>query len=210
MKVPEIWYKRPAYYCAGLTPDKLFGSGAEVPIPRFIQQPDYEFELALVAGAEGKPKTEEEAAAFICDHCSFTILNDWSARDFQKLDLEMGISVAHSKSIIGNSLGPAFVPASRFCYDAKDLPDIPMRLTVNGELRCESNYNTVYWSFPKILSFLANENIAVFPGDVLGSGTIGDGCIAEFTPDYPWLKEGDEIVMEAEGIGRLQNWVKIV
>lgn len=207
--VPELWYKRPGYYLANLSPDKLFGSGETVLIPPFVEKPDYEFEIALIVGKEGRPKTVEEATHFIQQHCSFTILNDWSARDYQKLDMEVGLSVSHSKSIIGNSLGPCLVPASQFKFDAQGLPDIPMKLTVNGQVRCESNYNTVYWSFSKILSFLASENIGVFPGDILGSGTVGDGCIAEFTPDYPWLKNGDEIVMEAQGIGVLQNVVRI-
>ena len=133
----------------------------------------------------------------------------------------MGMSVSHSKSIIGNSLGPVLVHASQFKYNAQGIPEIPMKLTVNGQMRCESNTNTVYWSFAKILSFLGRENISVFPGDVLGSGAVGDGCIAEFASKmidgrevipakYPWLKENDEIMMKAEGIGELRNVVHFV
>lgn len=215
VKVPELWYQRPAYYVGSVSPDKIFGEGP-VTIPSFVQKPDYEFEIALVIGKEGKFSSQKEAAAFIQKHCHFTILNDWSARDFQKLDMEMGMSVAHSKSIIGNSFGPALVPASEFLFDAEGVPDIPMELKVNGEIRCRSNYNTVYWSFPKILAFLGRENIGVFPGDILGSGTVGNGCIAEFAAKvvggkevepakYPWLKNGDEITMTAGGIGSLTS-----
>lgn len=217
--VPEIWYKRPAYYLGNVAPDKIFGPG-EVCIPSFVKKPDYEFELALFVTKEGRPKTMEEATQFIQQHCSFTILNDWSARDFQQLDMSMGLSVSHSKSIIGNSFGPVLVHASQFRFDTKGLPDIAMQLKVNGDIRCESNYNTVYWSFSKILVFLGQENIGVFHGDILGSGTVGNGCIAEFAAKvldgkevepakYPWLKDGDVIEMTAEGIGTLRNVVRI-
>ena len=218
--VPETWYKRPAYYLGNVSPDKIFGPG-EVIIPSFVKKPDYEFEIALIVEQEGRPKTIEEATQFIQQHCSFTIFNDWSARDFQALDMGMGLSVSHSKSIMGNSFGPTVVPASQFKFDANGVPDIAMQLKFNGEVRCTSNYNTVYWSFSKILAFLAGENIGVFPNDILGSGTVGNGCIAEFTAKmvdgkevepakYPWLKDGDVIEMTAEGIGTLKSTVRII
>lgn len=207
--VPEIWHQRPAYYVGTVAPDKLFGPG-EIQIPRFVKKPDYEFELALFVTKAGRPKDIAEATEFIQQHCCLTILNDWSARDFQQLDMNMGMSVAHSKSIIGNSFGPVLVPASQFQFDGNGVFDIPMQLKVNGAARCETNYNTVYWSFAKILAFLAQENIGVFPGDILGSGAVGDGCIAEAAPQYPWLTDGDVIEMTAAGIGTLRNVVKIV
>ncbi|MDO8528207.1 MAG: fumarylacetoacetate hydrolase family protein [Deltaproteobacteria bacterium] len=218
-KVPEGWYKRPGYYVGICPPDKLFGPGT-VTIPRFIEKPDYEFEIALIVGKEGRFTDEKTAAAFIQEHCYFTLMNDWSARDYQKLDMDMGLSVAHSKSIIGTSIGPKLVPASQFKFDDNGVPDIPMKLTINGAVRSESNYNTVYWSFPKILAFLGRENIGVWAGDIIGSGTVGSGCIAEFSAKvvdgkevepakYPWLKDGDEIILEAEGIGALKNNIVI-
>ncbi len=219
-KVPDLWYQRPGYYVGITSPDKMFGPG-EVCIPRFVEKPDYEFEIALVVGKVAKPMTVAEASDFIQKHCRFTIFNDWSARDFQKIDMTMGLSVSHSKSIIGNSFGPVLVPASAFSFNAEGIPDIPLTLTVNGTVRTKSNYNTVYWSFPKILAFLGRENISVFPGDIIGSGTVGSGCIAEFAAKvvddkevepakYSWLKEGDLIEMDAEGIGTLTSQVHIV
>lgn len=218
--VPELWYKRPAYYVGSVAPDKIFGPG-EVKIPRFIEKPDYEFELALVVGRVGHLKTVSEAAEFIQQHCFLTLCNDWSARDYQKLDMDLGLGVSHSKSLIGTSFGPVMVHASQFRFNPEGVPDIPLRLVVNGETRSESNYQTVYWSFPKILAFLGQENISVFPGDILGSGTVGNGCIAEFGPKvidgkevepakYPWLRNGDQIALLAEGIGELSNRVVLV
>lgn len=218
-KMPELWYKRPAYYVGSVSPDKIFGAGP-ITIPSFVQKPDYEFEIALVIGKEGKFTDEKEAAEFIRKNCFFALCNDWSARDFQKLDMELGLGVSHSKTIIGTSFGPKIVPASQFQFNAEGVPDIALKLTVNGQVRCESNYNTVYWSFPKILAFLGRENIGVWPGDIIGSGTVGSGCIAEFAAKivdgqelkpakYPWLKDGDEIILEAEGIGSLTNTIHV-
>lgn len=217
--VPDIWYKRPAYYLGSVARDKILGPGTVV-IPRFVEKPDYECEIALIIGKKGRPKSKAEARAFIQSNCFFTLCNDWSARDYQKLDMELGLGVSHSKSIIGTSFGPALVHASQFRFNPEGAPDIPICLTVNGEPRAETNYQTVYWNFAKILAFLGGENISVFPGDVLGSGTIGSGSIAEFAAKviegqevepakYPWLKNGDEVTLTAEGIGSLTNKVKI-
>ena len=218
-KVPELWYQRPAYYVASTSADKLFGPG-EVRVPTLVEKPDYEFEIALVVAKKGKLQSVEEAREFVQKHCFFTLFNDWSARDFQKLDMQLGLGVSHSKTMIGSTLGPCLVHASQFKFDPEGRPDIKMTLHVNKEVRSESNYNTVHWDFAKILAFLGKENISVFSGDILGSGTVGDGCIAEFAAKvvdgkeiapakYDWLKNGDEITLEASGIGTLSSTVKI-
>lgn len=220
--VPEIWYKRPAYYIGSIAPKKTFGPNSLVTVPSFVEKADYEFEIALVVGRDARLMDEASAWDFIRKYCFFTILNDWSARDYQKFDMELGISVAHSKSLIGNSIGPALVHASSFDYDARGLPNIGMRLIVNDECRCQSNYNTVYWDFAKILTFLGRDGIGVCVGDILGSGTVGDGCIAEFAArvdedgnvidpaKYKWLSDGDTVELSVEGIGQLINRVSIV
>jgi 2-keto-4-pentenoate hydratase/2-oxohepta-3-ene-1,7-dioic acid hydratase in catechol pathway len=217
---PQPWYKRPGYYVGSASEDKIFGEG-EVVIPRFVEKPDYETEFAMVVGKEGKITSIEDAADFIKNHCFFTIFNDWSARDYQKKDMELGLSVSHSKMIIGSSFGPTLVHGSEYDYNNEGTPSIGIKLTVNGEVRRESNYNTVYWSFAKILTFMGKENVTVYPGDIFGSGTIGSGCIAEFAPKvvdgkeveaakYPWLKDGDKVEIEADKIGTLKSTVKIV
>lgn len=219
--VPPLWYERPAYYVGTVAPDKTWGPDETIEIPAFVTKPDYEFELAVVIGREISCVDEDRAVEFLQNYCFFTIYNDWSARDYQQLDMQLGISVVHSKSIIGNSFGPVLVHGSCFTFDANGCPDIPMRLTVNGVARCESNCNTAYWSFAKILTFLGREGIRLYPGDIIGSGTVGDGCIAEFAAKmdgdreveparYPWLKTGDRIIMEAGGIGTLTNAVRVV
>jgi 2-keto-4-pentenoate hydratase/2-oxohepta-3-ene-1,7-dioic acid hydratase in catechol pathway len=117
--------------------------------------------------------------------------------------------------------------------DENGVLDINMRLSFNGKERSNSNYQTLYhthpttgkkqaWSFPRIIAWLGQQNIAMQEGYILGSGTIGNGCIAEFSAKmnpqtneviepatYPWLADGDIVTMEAEGIGKLENKVRL-
>jgi 2-keto-4-pentenoate hydratase/2-oxohepta-3-ene-1,7-dioic acid hydratase in catechol pathway len=125
------------------------------------------------------------------------------------------------------------VPVSNYKLDENGVMDIAMVLTVNGEERSRTNYNTIYhthpttgkkqaWTFPRIMSWLGQQNIAMQPGYILGSGTVGNGCIAEFSAKidpkdgkelaparYPWLQTGDVITMDAQGIGVLENKVRV-
>ena len=165
---------------------------------------------------------------WIIENCWLTIMNDWSARDIQKKDIE-GLGPNNSKSVIGKSFGPGLVHASQLKMDNNGVMDLEMVLTVDGTERCRTNYNTIYhthpisgkraaWSFPRIIAWLGQQNITVHAGYIIGSGTVGNGCIAEFsakldpkTQDiiqpavYPWLKENDVVTMEVQHIGTLEN-----
>lgn len=226
------WYDHAAYYVVDLPPEKVFGPGEEVVIPSTIMAPDYEFEIACVATKTALLTSFAEAMEFFQKHCYLTILNDWSARDVQKKDME-GLGPTHSKGILGNSFGPRLVPVSEFKLDENGVMDMEMTLKINGQERMRSNYNTIYyndpktkereaWSFPRFMAWLGAHNITIHGGYIIGSGTVGNGCIAEFMAKtdpktgeviepavYPWLKSGDVVTMEAEGIGTLENKVKI-
>ncbi len=225
------WYDHAAYYIVDLTPEKVFGPGEEVYIPECVKAPDYEFEIGCIIGKSALLTTQEDALKFFKEHCYLTICNDWSARDIQKKDIE-GLGPANSKFIIGKSFGPKIVPASEFKMDENGVLDVEMILKFNGEERARSNYQSLYhthpngqkqaWSFPRILAWLGQQNIAVHEGYILGSGTVGNGCIAEFTAKldpasgaeitpakFGWLKDGDVVSMEVEGIGTLENKVRV-
>ncbi|HEY9718344.1 MAG TPA: fumarylacetoacetate hydrolase family protein [Trichormus sp.] len=230
--VPPSWYDHPAYYIVDITPEKVFGHGDEVHIPPAVKAGDYEFEIGCYVTKSAVVTSLEEAVAFFKENCWITIVNDWSARDIQKKDME-GLGPANSKFIIGNSMGPKFVRASEFKMDENGVMDMEMILHVNGKERSRTNYNTLYhthptsgqkaaWSFPRIFTFLGSENIAVHPGYLFGSGTVGNGCIAEFMAKvdpvtgqelapatYPWLQDGDIVTMEVKGIGVLENKVRV-
>lgn len=226
------WYSHAAYYIVDISAAKLFGPGEEVSIPSFVKAPDYEFEIGCYVTKQALLQTQEEALEFFKENCYLTILNDWSARDIQKIDM-LGLGPANSKFIIGNSIGPKLVPAKDIKMDDKGVLDMSMTLRINGEERTKTNYKTLYhdhpdtqsksaWSFPRLMAFLGQQNIAVEPGYLLGSGTVGNGCIAEFSakvdPDtnkelepakFGWLKDGDVVSMEVEGIGTLENKVRL-
>ncbi|HEY9712882.1 MAG TPA: fumarylacetoacetate hydrolase family protein [Chroococcales cyanobacterium] len=230
--IAPSWYDHAMYYIIDLPPEKFFGPGDEVTVPSCVRAGDYEFEVACLVTKEALLTTPEEALKFFKESCLLTIVNDWSARDIQKKDME-GLGPSNSKFVIGKSFGPKLVPASSFKMDENGVFDAEMILRINGEERSRSNYNTIYhthpktgakgaWSFPRVLHFLGQHNITVKPGYVIGSGTVGNGCIAEFSAKldpktgaelepalYPWLKDGDLITMEVQGIGVLENRVRV-
>lgn len=226
------WYDHAAYYIVDLPPEKVFGTDEEVTIPAFVKGGDYEFEIACVIGEDVLLTSQEQALEFFKNKCYLTILNDWSARDVQLKDIQ-GLGPNNSKSIIGKTFGPKLIPVSQCKLDENGVMDMEMVLTVNGEERNRTNYNTIYhthpqtkertaWSFPRIMSWLGQQNITLHAGYIIGSGTVGSGCIAEFTAKmdaatgkeitparYPWLKDGDVVRMEVAGIGVIENKVKV-
>jgi len=228
---PE-WYDHGSYYIVDIQAEKLFGPGDEVIVPQFVLAADYEFEIGCYVTQPALLKNENDALKFFKDHCYLTILNDWSARDVQKKDMQ-GLGPTNSKFIIGNSIGPKLVPAKNFKMDENGVLDMEMTLKFNGQERARSNYKSLYhthpktsakaaWSFPRIMTWLGQQNIGLEPGYLIGSGTVGNGCIAEFSAKldpqtnkelepakYSWLKDGDVVTLEAEGIGVLENTVRV-
>ncbi len=226
------WYDHAAYYIADLPPEKVFGPNDEVIVPSCVKAPDYEFELACFITKTALISDENEALKFFRENCYLTIMNDWSARDIQKKDIE-GLGPANSKSIMGKTFGPKLVRASEFQMDENGVLDLEMILRINGKERSRSNYKTLYhthptsgkqaaWSFPRIIAWLGQQNITVHAGYVLGSGTVGNGCIAEFMAKmdpqtnqelspavYPWLADGDVVTMEVQQIGTLESKVRL-
>ncbi len=227
------WYDYAAYYVNDLPPEKVYFDQDEVIVPSSVKAADYELELACLITQSVLIESFDHALKFFQDHCLITILNDWSARDVQLKDM-LGLGPANSKAIIGKSLGPKFISPADLAMDNNGVFDLSMRLKVNGEERLSSNYNSIYyehpktskkqaWTFPRLMHFLGQYNISLHPGYILGSGTIGSGCIAEFMAQldpatgkeigsarYPWLKDGDVVQLEVENIGSLENKVKLL
>jgi 2-keto-4-pentenoate hydratase/2-oxohepta-3-ene-1,7-dioic acid hydratase in catechol pathway len=196
-----LWRNDCAYYELALSKRQVYEHDEKVPIPPMVQKPDYEFEVGcLLQETTRLNMSLEEAEVFFKKHCSLTILNDFSARDFQEKDRQLGLGVARSKSIMGKAIGPRFVPAKEL-----DLPGLELVLRVNGEERTRTTYGTCTWTFPRIISHLSQQNIILEAGTLIGSGTVGGGSIAEHGGKYPWLKKGDVVEMEAVGIGILRN-----
>jgi fumarylacetoacetate (FAA) hydrolase len=127
------------------------------------------------------------------------VLNDWSARDLQKMEMAVGLGPAKGKDF-GTSIGPVLVTPD-------ELGDLRLEMVarVNGEERSRGNLADMHWSWDELVAHAAR-NTRLQAGDVLGSGTVGTGCILEHG-DGRWLQSGDVVELEIEGIGVLRNTV---
>jgi fumarylacetoacetate (FAA) hydrolase len=126
-------------------------------------------------------------------------MNDWSARDLQRAEMRVGLGPAKGKDF-ATSLGPVLVTPDEF-----DGTSAAMVARVNGEERSRGNLSDLFHSWEAIVAH-ASRNTHLRPGDVLGSGTVGTGCILEHG-DGRWLQRGDVVELEVEGIGILRNRV---
>jgi fumarylacetoacetate (FAA) hydrolase len=127
------------------------------------------------------------------------VMNDWSARDLQKMEMAVGLGPAKGKDF-ATSLGPVLVSLD-------ELGDLRLEMTarVNGEQRSLGNLGEMHWPWEELVAHAAR-NTRLLPGDVIGSGTVGTGCILEHG-DGRWLRPGDLVELEIEGIGVLTNRV---
>jgi fumarylacetoacetate (FAA) hydrolase len=183
-RVPENWYRIPVFYFSN--PAAIYRDDDEVPRPPDTRALDYELELACVIGEDGRP-------------AGFTVMNDFSARDLQAEEMRVGLGPAKGKDF-ATALGPVLVSPD-------ELPDdLDLRATarVNGELRSDSRTGGMHWSWDELLDAAARNTPGLLPGDVIGSGTVGRGCILEHD-DGRWLQPGDVVELEIEGIGVLRN-----
>ena len=203
-EVPEEWYKFPVFYFTN--PGNVFGPDDEVPYPAYTHEMDYELEIAAVIGKPGRNIKPEDAAGHIF---GYTIFNDWSARDVQRDEMKVGLGPGKGKDF-ASSLGPCIVTLDDLADKTVGRPgvyDLQMFARVNGKEMSRGNLKDIYWSFGDILA-RASQSVTLMPGDVIGSGTVGTGCLLELTKAKgPWLKAGDEVELEIEGIGVLKNTI---
>ena len=203
-EIPEEWYKYPIFYFTN--PGNVFGPDDEIPFPAYTNELDYEVEIAAVIGKPGQDIRPEEAPQHIF---GYTIFNDWSARDVQREEMKVGLGPAKGKDF-ASSLGPCLVTPDEFADRATDRPgvyDLEMLARINGVERSRGNFKDIHWSFGEILARVS-QSVMLMPGDVIGSGTVGTGCLLELTKAKgPWLQEGDEVELDIDGIGILKNVV---
>ncbi len=201
-EVPEEWYKFPIFYFTN--PNNIFGPDDEIPYPAYTSELDYELEIAAIIGKPGRDLKPEDAPKHIF---GFTILNDWSARDVQREEMRVSLGPAKGKDF-ASSLGPCILTLDELTDRSTGKPgvyDLAMRACINGTERSHGNFKDIYWSFGDILA-RASESVTLLPGDVIGSGTVGTGCLLELTKAKgPWLQEGDTVELEIERIGTLRN-----
>ncbi|HEY3991308.1 MAG TPA: fumarylacetoacetate hydrolase family protein [Ktedonobacteraceae bacterium] len=203
--IPE-WYEIPTFYFTNTS--EIYGHNEPVPYPEGSHELDIELEIACVIGREGKDISVDEAADFIA---GYTIMNDWSARDFQRQDMKLNLGPGKGKDF-ATSLGPWLVTpdelaSRRTGSGASERYDMTMLARVDGQEISRGNFQQIYYSFLQLIAY-ASRNTRLRPGDVIGSGTVGTGCLLEIgTNVHPWFQRGETIELEIEGIGILRNAV---
>ena len=196
--VPAAWYDAPTFYFTN--PHALFGPGRPIPKPALTDALDFEMEVGAVVGPD-------------LEIFGFTIVNDWSARDLQAREMQVGLGPAKGKDF-ATSIGPWIVTADELAAYLTDdgFLDLDCQAFVNGDLIGHDRLSHMRWTFPEMLAYAARDSV-VKPGDLLASGTTGGGgCLAELwgrrgehTP--PPLQVGDEVRLEVEGLGVLTGQV---
>ena len=204
--VPDIWYASP--FCYFSNPHAVSSPGDHIPVPPGCVDLDLELEVAAVIGRAGTNLRPDEAGVHIA---GYTIFNDWSARDLQFAEMRLGLGFCKGKDF-ANTLGPWIVTADELEeHRVGDRLDLDMRAQVNGRELGDDTLANMAWSFEELVSY-ASRGTWVQPGDVLGSGTCGRGCLMEMwgrhgRDGYPPLRPGDTVSLTVEGIGTLTNTV---
>jgi 2-keto-4-pentenoate hydratase/2-oxohepta-3-ene-1,7-dioic acid hydratase in catechol pathway len=206
LEMDPDWYELPVFYFSN--PYATCGPEDDVRIPPGCQELDYELEVAAVvgkAGADLDPQTAEQHIV------GYTIMNDWSARDVQRREMKLSMGPVKGKDF-ATSLGPMLVTADELEPLRKSHAfDLAMTARVNGVEYSRASLADIFWSFGEMLAY-ASRGTRVEPGDLIGSGTCGTGCILELSlvhggKRYPWLQPGDVVELEVQELGVLRNRV---
>ncbi|GAB2846918.1 fumarylacetoacetate hydrolase family protein [Lentzea nigeriaca] len=206
--VPAEWYEAPTFYFTN--PYALIGAHDDVPVPPGSRLLDFELEVAAVIGRDGSSLTPAQARDAIF---GYTVFNDWSARDLQRREMKVNLGPAKGKDS-ATTLGPWLVTADELepFRDEEGFLALNMRVSVNDVEIGHDLLSNMGWPFEELVSY-ASRGTWVRAGDVLGSGTCGNGgCLAELwgrrgEQDPPALRPGDVVEMTVEGIGTIRNRV---
>jgi fumarylacetoacetate (FAA) hydrolase len=177
-----------------------------------LEKLDFELEAAIVVGKKGRDIKASNADEYIF---GYTIMNDFSARHLQMEEMKMSLGPAKGKDF-ATALGSLLVTQEEL--KAKAIPsstglryDLPMSAHVNGEQVSAGNLKDMTWTFAQILERISY-GTTLYPGDVIGSGTVGTGCFLELNGSKSspqWLKNGDKIELKIEALGELSNTIEL-
>lgn len=201
LDVPPEWYRQPVFYFSN--PNSIGGPGAAIAAPPGSSRLDYELEIGCVIAREGIDLDRECAAAAIA---GFALLNDWSARDLQAEEVKVGLGPSKGKDF-ATTLGPWLVTPDELAPRRAGAGyDLELSVRRNGRPAGGGNWKSIAWSFEEMIMH-ASRGARLFPGDLIGSGTVGGGCILEIGEEEAggWLRPGDRIELEGGPLGRLAN-----
>jgi fumarylacetoacetate (FAA) hydrolase len=195
------------------------GPGEILCMPDHFEKLDFELEAAIVICKPGRNIPADEADEYIG---GLMIMNDMSARRLQMEEMLLNLGPAKGKDF-STVIGPWLVTLDELT--AHEIPakenhvgknwNLRMQCWVNGLQVSDGNVGDMDWTFAEIIE-RASYGVNLLPGDVIGSGTVGTGCFLELNgtgklndSNYTeqWLKEGDVVEMEIEGLGRLSNTI---
>jgi len=207
--VVDAWYDAPTFYFTN--PHTVLGPDDDVAFPAACMDRDFELEVAVVLGDGGTNLSTTDARDTIF---GYTILNDWSARDLQRREMRVNLGPAKGKDF-ATTLGPWIVTADELeAYrDSDGFLDLACTVTVNGVEVGRDLLSNMGWTFETMVAY-ASRDSRVVAGDVLASGTVGNGgCLAELwgrngAKSPPPLQPGDLVTLTVEGIGSLTNRVR--
>jgi len=203
-EVPKEWYELPVFYFSN--PGSVLGPNQPVRPPKLSKALDYELEIACVIGTQVRDMRAEDAESAIL---GYTLFNDWSARDIQRQEVTVGLGPAKAKDF-ASSLGPWIITPDELApykTDRVGVYDIPMTVRVNGNITGQGNWRDLHYSFGEMIA-RASADATLYAGDVIGSGTVGTGCLLETTKAQgPWLQAGDVVELEAGSLGVLRTTV---
>lgn len=203
--IPE-WYQIAVFYFSN--PAAIQGPEVGVPYPSDSKELDFELEIACVIGKAGRDIAAADAPSYIA---GYLVMNDWSARDLQREEMKMNLGPAKGKDF-ATSLGPWLVTPDeladhRLGSGADERYDLTLLGRINGKEVSRGNAKDLHFTFAQMIE-RASRHVTLKPGDIIGSGTVGTGCILELGPEnVPWLKVGDVVEMEIDGLGVLRNTI---
>lgn len=201
--LPSEWYQAPMFYFANH--NSLVGHNAAVLPPAGCVELDYELELGVIIGHGGRDISPGRAWEHVA---GLTVINDLTARDLQRKEIAVGLGPTKSKDF-ATAVGPWLVTRDVFA-DRIEGEKLSLAMTgkVNGRELSRGNVSTMYHSIPRLIA-QASRDTELFPGDLIGTGTVGTGCILDLGPDNTggWLKAGDVVELDVERIGLLRTRV---
>jgi 2-keto-4-pentenoate hydratase/2-oxohepta-3-ene-1,7-dioic acid hydratase in catechol pathway len=207
----DTWYRIPAFYFA--CPATVLGPYDDAPTAPGSAWQDFELEIAAVIGAGGRDLTVEQAEQAII---GYTIFNDWSARDLQQMESQLGIGQGKGKDS-GVTLGPYLVtpdelePYRRPAYPGR--LDLQVTALVNDTVIGSGSTAQMDWTFGEVISY-ASRGVTLMPGDVIGSGTVPTCTLVEHLSltaleSFPgWLRDGDVVTLRVQGLGETRQTVR--
>jgi len=195
------WYEIPVFYFSN--PNCFIGDNDSVFAPAGSTELDYELEIGVVIGKRCRNVAPAQVWNYVA---GFTIINDLTARDLQRAEMSIGLGPAKGKDF-ATSVGPMLVTRDEFADKINnETVALGMHARVNGRELSRGNSSLLHHTFPRMIAY-ASRDADLFPGDVIGSGTVGFGCILELGPENTggWLKAGDLVELEIERLGVLRT-----